>query len=298
MLPYIVSIGNKGTLAVRAEEFWFEGRDGTRLFAYRWLPSQPARGVLQIAHGMGEHALRYREPLQPLLDHGIAIYANDHRGHGKTSPNTLGDFGPGGFATLVDDMAVLSRLIRNENPGKKLILMGHSMGSFAAQIYVAEHSALIDGYALSGSAAFEKLQAPRPGGLASVGEGMGKTRTPFDWLSRDEAEVDKYIADPLCGFTVNEAGRNSMFAAAAPALDPAKLATIRKDLPMYIFAGDKDPINADLTRLTPLVERYRALGIRDLSTDFYPGGRHEMLNETNRAAVVANLQTWIDRVIA
>ena len=283
----------------RDDGFTFDGADGAKIFTYRWRPDGPVRGVLQISHGMGEHALRYRAPLQPLLDAGIAIYANDHRGHGKTAPNkeALGDFGPGGFGALVDDMAILSRLIRHENPGKKLILMGHSMGSFAAQIYVVNHSDLIDGFILSGSAALDKLQAPR-GGLSAIGEGMGKTRTPFDWLSRDEKEVDKYIADPLCGFTVNEASRNSMFAAAAPAIDPARLAGIRKDLPFYIFAGDKDPINADLTRLTPLVERYRAAGIRDVTTDFYSDGRHEMLNETNRDEVVANLKTWIERVIA
>ena len=278
------------------DTFWFEGRDGTQLFAYRWLPSRPVRGVLQISHGMGEHALRYRAPLQPLIDAGIAIYANDHRGHGRTSPDSLGDFGPGGFAALVDDMAVLTRLIRDENPGKRRVLMGHSMGSFAAQIYVVDHSDLIDGYVLSGSAALDRLEAPK-GGLSAIGAGMEKPRTPFDWLSRDEKEVDKYIADPLCGFTVDEAGRASMFAAAAPALDPARLAQIRKDLPVYIFAGDKDPINADLTRLMPLVERYRALGL-DVATDFYPGGRHEMLNETNRAGVVAKLQSWIERLIA
>jgi alpha-beta hydrolase superfamily lysophospholipase len=276
--------------------FWFQGNDGTKLFAYRWLPPGPVRGVLQVSHGMGEHALRYREPLAPLIDSGIAVYANDHRGHGRTSPDTLGDFGPGGFAALVDDMAVLSRRIRAEHPTTKLVLMGHSMGSFAAQIYVAQHSDLIDGYVLSGSAALDRLEAPK-GGLSAIGAGMEKPRTPFDWLSRDAAEVDKYIADPLCGFTVIEAGRASMFAAAAPALDPARLATIRKSLPVYIFAGDKDPINADLTRLMPLVDRYRALGL-NVTTDFYAGGRHEMLNETNRAEVVAKLQAWIERVIA
>ncbi len=276
--------------------FWFDGRDGARLFAYRWLPSRPLRGVLQIGHGMGEHALRYREPLQPLIDAGIAIYANDHRGHGRTSPDALGDFGPGGFAALVDDMAVLTRRIRDEHPGKKRVLMGHSMGSFAAQIYILDHSELIDGYVLSGSAALDKLQAPK-GGLSAIGAGMAATRTPFDWLSRDEAEVDKYIADPLCGFTVDDAGRASMFAAAAPALDSARLARIRKDLPVYVFAGDKDPINADLAALLPLVERYRAQGL-DVATDFYPGGRHEMLNEINRTEVVAKLQAWIERVIA
>jgi alpha-beta hydrolase superfamily lysophospholipase len=278
------------------DEFWFEGKDGAKLFAYRWLPRGPVHGVLQVSHGMGEHALRYREPLGPLIESGIAVYANDHRGHGCTSPESLGDFGTAGFAGLVDDMAVLSRRIRTEHPGKNLVLMGHSMGSFAAQIYVAEHSDLIDGYVLSGSAALDKLEAPK-GGLSSIGAGMDKPRTPFDWLSRDDAEVDKYIGDPLCGFTVNEAGRASMFAAAGPALDPAKLARIRKSLPVYIFAGDKDPINADLTRLTPLVERYRALGL-NVATDFYEGGRHEMLNETNRREVVANLKTFIERILA
>ena len=279
--------------------FTFDGADGAKVFTYRWLPSGPVRAVLQIAHGMGEHSLRYRRPLQPLLDAGIAIYSNDHRGHGRTAPNkeSLGDFGAGGFATLVDDMARLSHVAREENPGKKLILMGHSMGSFAAQIYVIDHSDLIDGFILSGSAALDKLQAPR-GGLSSIGDGMGKTRTPFDWLSRDEMEVDAYIADPLCGFTVQDASRNSMFAACAVTVDPKALARIRKELPFYIFAGDKDTINANLTWLMPLVERYRQAGIKDIATDFYAGGRHEMLNETNRDEVVANLRNWIERVIA
>lgn len=279
--------------------FTFDGADGSKIFTYRWLPSGPVRGVLQVSHGMGEHALRYREPLQPLNDAGIAIYANDHRGHGRTArdKNELGDFGAAGFAGVVDDMARLSRIARQENPGKKLILLGHSMGSFAAQIYVVDHSNLIDGFILSGSAAFDMLQNPR-GGLSTIGEGMGKTRTPFDWLSRDEKEVDAYIADPLCGFTVNDASRASMFAAGAAAIDPKALARIRKDLPFYIFAGDKDPINANLSRLWPLVERYKKAGITDITTDFYPGGRHEMLNETNRGEVVTNLKNWIERIIA
>jgi alpha-beta hydrolase superfamily lysophospholipase len=283
----------------KEQSFTFDAADGSKIFTYRWLPSTPVRGVLQVSHGMGEHALRYREPLQPLIDAGIAVYANDHRGHGRTARNKteLGDFGAAGFAGVVDDMACLTRLAREENPGKKLILLGHSMGSFAAQIYVVEHGALIDGLVLSGSAAFDMLQAPR-GGLASVGEGMGKTRTPFDWLSRDEKEVDAYIADPLCGFTVNDASRASMFAAGAVTSDEKALARIRRGLPVYIFAGDKDPINAELTRLWPLVERYRKAGVTDIATDFYAGARHEMFNETNRAEVVRNLRNWIDRVLA
>lgn len=279
--------------------FTFDGADGAKIFTYRWLPDAPVRGVLQIAHGMGEHALRYRKPLQPLLDAGIAIYANDHRGHGRTAPNkdALGVF-PGGFEALVDDMAVLSRRIRQEQPGKKLVLMGHSMGSFAAQAYVVDHSGLIDGFVLSGSAALDHFPPPKPGGLSSIGDDIPDRRTPFDWLSRDPAEVDAYIADPLCGFTVNPEGLGSMFGTVAKAYDPAALARIEKDVPFYVFAGDKDPVNGDLARLTPLVERYRAAGVRDITTDYYPGGRHEMLNETNRGEVAANLLRFVERVIA
>src|SRR5512135_1613986 len=140
----------------KEETFTFDGADGAKIFTYRWLPSGAVRGVLQIAHGMGEHSLRYRKLLQPLLNAGIAIYSNDHRGHGRTAKNKaeLGDFGPAAFAAFVDDMARLSRIARKENRGKKPILMGHSMGSFAAQIYVVEHSDLIDALVLSGSAAF------------------------------------------------------------------------------------------------------------------------------------------------
>jgi len=281
---------------MQQNEFHFEGRDGTRLFAHRWLPDGPVRGVLQVSHGMGEHAARYREPLRPLIESGIAVYANDHRGHGRTAPDSLGDFGPGGFAAVVDDMAVLSRRIRDENPGKKLVLMGHSMGSFAAQIYALEHSALINGLVLSGSAALDKLNLP--GGLDAIGGAIPNARTPFDWLSRDPAEVDKYIADPLCGFTVNPASLQSMFVAAAPTIDPAAIARIAKNLPIHIFAGDQDPINGRLEWLRPLAERYRAAGIANVTETYYPGGRHEMLNETNRAQVAADLKAFVESVLA
>jgi alpha-beta hydrolase superfamily lysophospholipase len=280
-----------------AQPFTFDANDGTRISAWRWDALGPVKAVLQIAHGMGEHALRYGAPLAPLRAAGIAVYANDHRGHGRTAM-TLGDFGPGGFAGVVDDMAVLSRIARRENPGAKLVLLGHSMGSFALQIYLLQHSALIDAAVLSGSAALDMLPPPDPSGnaLEAFNKPFEPARTPFDWLSRDAAEVDTYIADPLCGFSMNEASMMSLFVAAQPLFAPDALKTIRPDLPIYLFAGDRDPLNAGLTALTPLVERYRAAGVRDVTHDFYPGGRHEMLNETNRADVVQNLARFIARV--
>jgi len=279
------------------ETFHFDGADGARIAAYRWAARGPVKAVLQISHGMGEHALRYLEPLAPLREAGIAIYAEDHRGHGRTSPDKLGDFGPGGFAAIVDDMATLSAIAKRENPGRKLILLGHSLGSFALQIYLVRHSALIDGAVLSGSAALDLLPPPDgEGGLKSFNKAFEPARTPFDWLSRNPAEVDKYIADPLCGFDATPESMMSIFTAAQAMFEPDALKRIRPTLPIYLFAGDKDPLNSNLAGLTPLVERYRAAGIKDVTTDFYPGGRHEMLNETNRAEVVDNLKRFVLRV--
>jgi alpha-beta hydrolase superfamily lysophospholipase len=289
-------------MAIHDHEFHFNGADGEKIIAYRWSSDAPVRGVLQLAHGMGEHALRYREKLAPIIESGIAVYTNDHRGHGRTakSKETFGDFGPGGFPALVSDMLALTRLARAENPGKPLILLGHSMGSFALQIYLVDHSREIDGAVLSGSAALDLLAASGTvgGGLEAFNAGFQNPRTPFDWLSRDEAEVDKYLADPMCGFSVNEAGMGSMFGALARTFDPDSLKSIRSDLPIYLFSGDKDPVNGNLAYLAPLADRYRSAGVRNVTTDFYKGGRHEMLNETNRDEIVGNLARWIDRVIA
>lgn len=278
------------------QTFEFKGADGARIAGYRWRAKSP-HAVVQIAHGMGEHALRYGAPFAPFADEGIEVFANDHRGHGRTAePGMLGDFGPGGFKAVVEDMAALSTIIRREYPQLPIILIGHSMGSFAAQIYLPKHSGLIDGAVLSGSAALDLLPPPSPDGLEAFNAPFEPARTKFDWLSRDPKEVDKYVADPLCGFSVTGPSMMSIFEAAAPLFEDNALTRIRSTLPIYFIAGDKDPLNGDLSRLSPLVERYRQAGIRDVRTDFYPGGRHEMFNETNRDEVMEKLQRWIERV--
>jgi alpha-beta hydrolase superfamily lysophospholipase len=288
-------------MTIHSSEFIFPAADGTPIAGYRWTSDAPIRGVLQVAHGMGEHALRYREPLIPIIESGIVVYANDHRGHGRTAPgkDQFGDFGSGGFAALPEDMAALTAFARRENPGKKPVLLGHSMGSFALQLYLLDHSGEIDGAILSGSAALDLLAAAGPpAGLEAFNAAIENPRTAFDWLSRDPAEVDKYLADPLCGFSANESSMQSMFGALMRTMDPAALKSIRPDLPIHLVAGDKDPVNGNLTFLAPLADRYRAAGVTDVTTKFYEGGRHEMLNETNRGEVVANLARWIDHVVA
>jgi alpha-beta hydrolase superfamily lysophospholipase len=283
------------------EDFSFTSDDGLEIACFRWQATAPSVGVLQIAHGMGEHSLRYEHVAEFLNAAGFHVYANDHRGHGRTAPDkeSLGEFGAGGWNALVEDMFALSNIIRTRDTGFPLILLGHSMGSFAAQHYLLDHSDLLAGAALSGSAAVDKLaiDPTRPADLSSVNEGIAAPRTPFDWLSHDPAVVDAYIADPLCGFGVSAASMMSMAGSAPRLLDPNELKRIRANLPIYIFAGDEDPINHKLEWLKPVAERYRAAGLRHVTEKYYPGGRHEMMNETNREQVLKDLLDWMRHAV-
>lgn len=280
--------------------FRFTGAEGASIAGFRWADEATTpRAVLQVAHGMGEHARRYQAPLAPLIASGWVVYADDHRGHGLTAPgaDALGDFGPEGAELIVEDLHELTSLARAEHPDLPIILLGHSLGSFFAQAYAFDHSGAIDGLVLSGTAAFGDRRGPARR-LDEVRVDGETPRTAFDWLSRDPAEVDAYIADPLCGFSRKPGSEESFARVSARLRDPAEIAKIRKDLPIYVFVGDKDPINDDLKLLEPLVTRYRDAGLEDLTVKVYPGGRHEMLNETNRAEVVADLTAWLERVAA
>jgi alpha-beta hydrolase superfamily lysophospholipase len=281
--------------------FRIQALDGISLAAWRW-PAVKPRAIVQIAHGMGEHALRYAPLAARLTVAGYAVYANDHRGHGATAANAeaLGDFGSGGFDAVVDDLGVMMAAAREEHPGLPVVLLGHSMGSFAAQYFALARSTELEGLVLSGSSALDMLAA----GLAdpsavkldeAFNAPFQPARTPFDWLSRDNAEVDKYLADKLCGFTVNPAGLATIFAGAARTISPS---SVRSGLPILVLSGEDDPLSAKLALTKLLADRYREAGVKDVETQFYPSGRHEMFNETNKDEVIANLINWLNRVTA
>jgi alpha-beta hydrolase superfamily lysophospholipase len=284
------------------EHFFLASADSHRIETWRWTPATPARAVLQIAHGMAEHPLRYRHLAQALVDSGCAVYANAHRGHGPSAreAGTLGDFGERGFAALPDDMAHLTRHIRAQHPSLPVVLLGHSMGSFAAQLYMLDHAELVTAISLSGTAAIDLLVQQRPPTwrLEDANVGIANPRTPFDWLSRDPSVPDAYVADPLCGFAVLPESRKSMAVACMRTAQPQELARVRKDLPLYLFTGDRDPVNDNLAWFEPLAARLRAAGLTDVSTHVYGGARHEVLNETNRDEVIRNFMAWFDRVVA
>jgi alpha-beta hydrolase superfamily lysophospholipase len=284
-------------------KFTYPSADGTPITAYRWDPDVPPIAVLQLTHGMGEHALRYDHVARALTGAGLVVYAQDQRGHGETAdPAALGNLGEAGWPGLVDDIGRLSALAAAEQPGRPLVLLGHSMGSFAVQQYLLDHSADVDGAILTGTAVIDLLEPAldldQPLDLTAFNAPFQPARTDYDWLSRDEAIVDAYVADPRCGFGIDQASAKAMFAGARRLADPAQVAAIRPDLPVYLAVGENDPVNGGLSLLTPLAERYQAAGLTDVTVRTYPEARHEVLNEVNRAEVIADLMAWLNRVIA
>ena len=285
--------------------FLFTSADGLSIACVKWSGEHEVRGVVQIAHGLGEHIGRYAALAEILVRGHFVVYGNDHRGHGLTAKGSgrFGDFGPGGFDQLVEDMVSLRVIAKEEHPGKPYILLGHSMGSFAAQQFILEHSHSIDGLALSGSGVLDglaRLAQSVPVGadpMKLMNAPFEPARTPFDWLSRDNAEVDAFIADPLC-FPALKPGSMESFLDAFPRLtDPREIRKVRPDLPIYILSGSNDPVGQNLEGVRALEKRYRGAGMTSISHDYYEGGRHEMLHEPNRWDVITNLLVWLSSVV-
>ena len=257
--------------------FQFTSTDGLRIACARWDSHEPSRGIVQIAHGLGEHIGRYLGLIEVLVGAGLVVYGNDHRGHGRTalSSKQFGDFGEGGFRLLVEDMVRLSEIAKEEIPEKPLILLGHSMGSFAAQLYAFDHSYLLGGLALSGSGALDGVvrlaKSAPPGEDNILNAPFAPARTPFDWLSRDPAVVDVFMKDPLCFGALQPAANESFFAASSELADPSRLRQIRQDLPIYLFSGSEDPVGQQLEGVRLLIDRYHQAGIRDINHHFYEG---------------------------
>jgi len=307
---------------------WFESHDKAKLFVYRWTPDQPPVAVLHIVHGMAEHAQRYGRLAEKLACAGIEVWAADQRGHGKTADLSLNKPGAGGlaghcadrdgFRQVCGDVHSLNLEIRKTRPDIPLFLMGHSWGSFIVQNYIEDYSEPdINGCILSGTrgpAGF-KIQAGIPlmvllavlwgqrrgSPIArAVADGpyskpFRPNRTAFDWLSRDEKEVDAYVQDPCSGNLCSTGFYRDLIRGLHRIHQAEAIAKINPNLPVYIFSGSNDPVGDMGASPTALVNAYCSLGIKDLEFVLYPGARHETLNETNREEVMDNLLSWIQR---
>jgi alpha-beta hydrolase superfamily lysophospholipase len=200
-------------------------------------------------------------------------------------------------------MVSLEEIAKKEHPDKPYILLGHSMGSFAAQQFVLDHSHSIDGLALTGSGALDalvRIAQSAPAGedpMRLMNAAFEPARTPFDWLSRDKAEVDAFRNDPLCFPSLTPKSMESFLGAAQRLADPGEIQKVREDLPIYIFSGGDDPVGQRLEGVRVLIDRYRSAGLTSIAHDFYSGGRHEMLHEVNRRDVITNLLAGISGIV-
>ncbi|HMM93541.1 alpha/beta hydrolase [Phycicoccus sp.] len=296
--------------------------DGTAVFIHRWLPDGPPKAVVVVAHGMAEHSARYARLAEALTAAGYAVHAPDHRGHGRTASREdhgyLAD--AGGWDTVVADLRAVVAGAHAEHPGLPVFLLGHSMGSFLSRSFVIEDSSALAGVVLSGTAG-------DPGLLGKVGAGLAAAearlrgrrhtstlmdkltfgqynaafkpnRTDFDWLSRDDAEVDAYVADPLCGNTFTSGFFVDLLGGLARINDPKQVARVRKDLPVLLVSGDKDPVGDGGKGPRAVAQQLRDAGVRDVTCTLYPDARHELFNETNRDEVTADVVRWLDAHLA
>lgn len=304
--------------------FRLDTTDNISLFIQRWLPDDEAsiKGVVQIAHGMAEHSGRYARFAEVLTGNGFVVYANDHRGHGKTvtDPKDFGHLGDDdGWQAAIDDLLLINRHIKREHEGLPLVLFGHSMGSYMAQTYLIQNSSTIDAAVLSASQGkvgpirlaglgLLRVEEKRLGkkGLSPLVDKMSfedfnrafkPNRTDFDWLSRDEAEVDTYINDELCGFRCTVATWQGLLTALGDNANPKQQRKIRKDIPVYLVTGEVDSSNHGFVGINNLANAYRDAGLLKVDTKGYPGGRHEMLNELNRDEVMSDLAAWMTYVL-
>lgn len=268
--------------------------DGLELATYAWDVAAP-RGVVQIAHGLAEHSARYERFASALNGAGFSVRASDHRGHGASISGSPGDFGASGFDALIADVAAYGVSLGGDVP---LFLFAHSMGSFAAQSVILTQSEQYAGVVLSGSTALDVLaagmaQAEAAPGLDAFNAGF-EHRTGYEWLSRDEVEVDRYVADPLCGFDLPDESIPAIFGAAVTLADPTVLSAIPPGLPLLIVSGSDDPLAAGGQLVELLGQRYRDAGLVDVTVTVYDGARHEILNETNRDDVTHDVVAWLD----
>ena len=282
--------------------------------AYKiWAPSQPPKAIIQIVHGMAEHIARYERMAKALNEAGFLVCGRNHRGHGPEA-KLLGYFADEqGWDAILNDAHEVSLDIKKQYPGVPFILLGHSMGSFLAREYALRYGKELDGLILSGTGFYPKALcasgrmlaklAPKKkpanfvNNIAFAGNNkpFAPGRTGFEWLSRDEKEVDKYVADPLCGFCFTGSAFSDFFGGLLALTDESRLSSMPKDLPVYFMSGDRDPVGQMGEGVRQVAEQFKKAGMRDITVKLYPDARHELFNELNRDEVTADLIQWLEK---
>lgn len=287
-----------------------------------WRPKGAAKALLQVVHGMSEHSARYARLAEALIGEGYAVYAHDLPGHGPhCEPGMRGHFGDRrGWRVALSSIREVQRLAQREHPARPLVMLGHSMGSFLLQHYIADTGSTLAGAVFSATSG--ELGTLRRVGLALVrleaalygvrhpslvGETLAfrnfnrafqPARTPFDWLSRDPDEVDRYVADPWCGFRASTGLWIELLAVAGALTAPNRLRRVPRHLPILMVAGERDPASNGAAGPRALERKYLQVGLRDVTVKVYPDARHELFNDTCRDEVTRDLLQWLENRLA
>lgn len=284
-----------------------------------------ARGILLVSHGLAEHSARYAAFAARMAREGFYVYAHDHRGHGHTTAPDAprGQFArKNGISRVIEDMRAVRDLAVSRHPGLPVVLFGHSMGGLLALAFAEAHPADIDALAVwnsnlepgfAGRVAQAVLAAERmlkgsdvPSGVlpkltfGAWGKSIAGRRTEFDWLSHDPAQVDAYVADPLCGFDVNVSLWIDIFAVTFADASAEGIARLPKALPIHLVGGDEDPATDRGRATLAFSERLKKSRLEDVTTTVYRGMRHETLNESPalRDPAIDAFAGWCRRVVA
>ena len=304
---------------ITLEKIPFTSVAGQPLTLYLWQTDAPCRGVIQLVHGMAEHIARYDRLARALCAAGYTVAGHSHLGHGEDArEDELGFFGrKDGWDHLVEDVHAAHEMLLKRFPGQRFAILGHSMGSFVTREYLLRYGGDLTAAVICGTGWF-------PGPLCSVAraaaalcgvfggwqkpaplvdrlmskdnnKAFAPARTPFDWLSRDTAEVDKYMADLRCGFLLTARGYYDMFTGLKNLSRLHRLAALPGNLPVLFISGDADPIGTQGKGVNTVAQQFRDAGVRDVTVRLYPGARHELFNETNRDEITAELIDWLNR---
>lgn len=304
-------------------DFTFASSNGlNRIRARLCLPDGEPRAIVQIVHGIAEHIERYDAFMSVLASNGYIAVGNDHLGHGKSyeKEEDKGVFADGnGWKYVVMDMDKLRTEMRRRYPDLPYVFFGHSMGSFLTRTYLIDYPEKYDAAILSGTGQqglplvlagstmanlLVKLKGARSSGkvLNDIAFGaycdrIENPRTPYDWISRDNGEVDKYIADPNCGFVAKTSLYRDMMEGIKYIINQKNIDKMSKEQPVYFMSGKEDPVGDYGAGVEKAYKAFCKAGLRDVTIRLYPGGRHEMLNETNKEQVYADILNWLNEKV-
>lgn len=305
------------------EEYMYRSTTGTcdiRAHSYTPADTSGVRAILQIVHGMAEHSERYHDLAVFMAEHGYAVYIHDQAGHGRsvTRESELGYFGAeNGWKNLVRDVHILTGKAIETHVNRPVFLLGHSMGSFVARAYATAFAGALSGAIFSGTS------GPNPGAAAGIAvakltekfqgdhfrsafidhiafgsynKKYDNPRTSFDWLSRDTQQVDRYIADPLCGFLFTAAGYRDMFTLLQTVSGKKWYEGVPKSLPILLISGTMDPVGGYGKGVRQVAQTLKKTGHKNVTLHLYQDARHELFNETIAADVRQDLLDWTESV--